>query len=185
MAGGTEYAVTNMINGEWQEYTIDVSEDGEYDFVLSYSSNLNNGTARISLSFPDEEKIIVENYKLYSTFSWDSFWEETVASNVSLTKGKHVLRLEVVQLGFHLDWIKITGDETTSNNTLEISPITVFPNPNSTGKFYLNKESQFIVYSIEGMKIISGEGRFVDISAYPKGIYFLKTESSNHKIVFN
>ena len=182
--GGTKYSVEHTKNKEWQEYTIDVKEDGEYDFVVSYSSNLSSGTARISLSLPDEGKEIVSNYKLLSTYGWDNYWEETIATDVSLSKGKHVIRIDVVQFGFNLDWIKIKGDGVTKTKELKLTSVSVFPNPNSTGIFNLNRVSNYSVYSIEGLKVLSGKGRLIDIFSFPKGIYILKTETSCHKIVF-
>jgi hypothetical protein len=183
IAEGTEYCIDNMINKEWQEYTIDVSEDGLYDIVISYASGLTSGNARIGVSLPDENRVIVDNFRLYDTFAWDNFMEETIASEISLTKGIHILRSTVVQFGYYLDWIKIVKEGATGIDNLVTAPVSVFPNPSSTGEFNLNRNISYSVYSIDGLKIKSGTESIIDLSAYPKGIYILKTETSVHKII--
>lgn len=184
LAAGSGYCVHNDINQEWQEYTIEVQEEGVYDVVFSYSSYRTSGDGRVTLTFPDEDSSIAENVKLPSSYSWTRFLEQTVARNINLSKGKHVLRTEVVQYGYYLDWIEIRKEGSAALNAAHSSAISIYPNPSSSGHFNLSQTSSYEVYSIEGVKLTSGQGDLVDLLAYPKGMYILQTEKSIHKIVF-
>lgn len=183
VANGTGFCVDHNWNNEWQEYTINVEEDGVYDFVISYSSGINVGSPRITLSLPESNNEIVSNYKLFYIVDWNSFFEETVAYNVSLTKGEHILRVETVQQGFFLDWIEVRGEATGINNLNKVK-LSVYPNPSSVGVFTLSEARSYNVFSIDGMMIKSGEGTTVNLSSYAKGMYLLKTQGEVHKIVF-
>ncbi|WP_299215790.1 polysaccharide lyase [uncultured Aquimarina sp.] len=60
----------------------------------------------------------------------------------------------------------------------EISNIKIFPNP-SSGSYNLTKKTDWIVYDLSGKEITNGIGKTVDLTGYPKGVYFLKTEISD------
>ncbi len=184
VAEGTGFCVDNDNNDEWQEYTLEVQDDGIYDVVLSYSSDRSSGNSRITVALPDEGVMIVEDYKLPSTYSWSRFFEEVIATDVSLTKGLHVLRTTAVLQGYYLDWIEIKMKGSAGVDNIHSSEINIYPNPNSSGMFNLSEISTYEVFSIAGVLVVSGQGESVDLSAYPKGVYILQTEQSIHKIVF-
>ena len=60
----------------------------------------------------------------------------------------------------------------------------VYPNPSTSGVFKFNKYSDYELYSVSGTRVMFGEGESLDISMYPKGMYFLKLSSSIHRIVY-
>lgn len=181
---GTGYVIAYSSNNEWLEYTIDVTEDGEFDIVISYSSARPGGGGKIGASLPDENIVLLESFNLPVTASWGTFEEITIASNVTLTKGKHILRLTVKERGYNLDWIEFKKSIVNSNKDLATPKLNVYPNPNSDGIFNLSKWSKWEVFSIVGQKITSGEGNKIDISKFQKGLYILKTEQSIQKILF-
>lgn len=53
----------------------------------------------------------------------------------------------------------------------------IYPNPSSSGVFYLPKDVEWKVYTVQGVFIEMGEGQKVDISENPKGVYILKAEN--------
>jgi M6 family metalloprotease-like protein len=75
----------------------------------------------------------------------------------------------------------ITALVNSINNELLLS---IYPNPNTNGQFRLNQSVDWEIYSFQGIMIRKGESEFVDLSGEAKGIYFLKTPSSIHRIVY-
>jgi Secretion system C-terminal sorting domain len=73
-------------------------------------------------------------------------------------------------------YIKSTPTSIENENSLE-STSDVFPNPSLNGKFYLSKSSNWEVFSHQGLKIVDGNGTEIDLSAFNKGVYFLKPEN--------
>ena len=58
----------------------------------------------------------------------------------------------------------------------------VYPNP-TRGIVYLSKICEWKVFTVQGICILKGEGKQIDLSKFNKGIYFLKFERSSRKIV--
>lgn len=183
ISGGSAFCIKNTINDEWQEYTINIKEDGVYDIVINYCSGLRKGVARISISLPDESVMLADNYKLDNAFGWDEFQEETIASGINLIKGEHILRSTAVQFGYFLDWIEIREQGSAVVEVVTNYLITIYPNPN--GIFQISKPCDYEVYSISGEKLISSYGNQVDVSSYSQGIYILQSEGATHKLVFD
>lgn len=77
-----------------------------------------------------------------------------------------------------------TNLSVSKNKTKE--KIGVFPNP-SSGIFNLQVEKlkQWEVYNINGVRVLKGNSKTIDLSAFAKGIFILKIESSYTKLLHN
>ena len=88
--------------GDWYEYTINVAEAGDYTAVASVATE---GTGAFTLSI--DGKSLAEFTVTGS--SYDDFSD--VKKKVTLPAGKHVLRLDVTQEYFDIDYINfVKGD---------------------------------------------------------------------------
>jgi GH35 family endo-1,4-beta-xylanase len=88
--------------GDWYEYTINVAEAGDYTAVASVATE---GTGAFTLSL--DGKSLAEFTVTGS--SYDDFSD--VKKKVTLPAGKHVLRLDVTQEYFDIDYINfVKGD---------------------------------------------------------------------------
>ena len=74
-------------------------------------------------------------------------------------------------------------DNTAVKNVHASQKLSTFPNPCSTGIFKLNNSENWEVYSSLGQKMIAGNTPTINLSAYDKGMYLLKTKSSFDKLV--
>lgn len=54
---------------------------------------------------------------------------------------------------------------------------TVFPNPSTTGIFYLQESAPFSVCDIQGQELLNKESDIVNISAFPKGVYCIQIKT--------
>jgi hypothetical protein len=88
--------------GDWYEYTINVAEAGDYTAVTSVATE---GEGAFTLSI--DGKVVAE-FEVTGT-SYDSFSD--VSKKVTLTAGKHILRLDVTKEYFDIDYINfVKGD---------------------------------------------------------------------------
>ena len=61
----------------------------------------------------------------------------------------------------------------------------VYPNPSNNGIFKLSESQKWNLFSYIGVKILDGESEYINLSAYNKGLYILKTQNSNAKLVYD
>jgi len=69
---------------------------------------------------------------------------------------------------FNIVGVEVGIEETENNPSLRI-----YPNP-TTGKVYLETESNIKVYDVQGVFLMETFGNQVDLSAYPQGVYLLQ-----------
>lgn len=170
-------------DGEWQEYTAEVTEDGVYDVDVVYSSDVNTGVLGAEL-MGSNAQLLFNDLNLPNTGSLSNYVTLT-KSNINLNQGTYVLRINTIKGGFNWDDIefKKTGalsvDDIVFNNKLKVYPV-----PSEDGHFNLSETCQWEVYSILGVKISEGESNTIDISSVSKGIYFLKTNYGTKRLLF-
>ena len=87
--------------GDWLEWTVNVAEAGDYNAIASAATD---GTGSFTLSI--DGKSIGEF--TVSGSSYDDFSD--VTQKVTLTAGKHILRMDVTQQYFDIDYIKFERD---------------------------------------------------------------------------
>ncbi|WP_139956608.1 T9SS type A sorting domain-containing protein [Flavicella sediminum] len=106
-------------------------------------------------------------------------------------------RIGVVGSADETDAVKLNGGSTisfdfvfvsvlsTKENVLESNELTVYPNPSNNGQYKLNIETEWSVYSLLGAELLNGKGKSIDLSAFAKGTYVLKTANSNKVLISN
>ena len=88
--------------GDWYEYTVNIAEAGDYTAVASVATK---GTGAFTLSIDGD---VVGEFEV-SGESFDDF--TNVSKKVTLPAGKHILRLDVTQEYFDIDYINfVKGD---------------------------------------------------------------------------
>lgn len=111
-------------------------------------------------------------------------------SVTGLSTGKHKLEALVTNKNSgctHMSSpVNITIDKITSTNT-GVGDLTleVYPNPNNTGIYYLNKSINWKIYNALGADIKEGNGKIIDLSDSENGVYFIKTETAIIKLILN
>ena len=98
----TGVALGYNATGDWYEYTINVAEAGEYTAIASVATE---GTGAFTLSL--DGKSLAE-FEVTGT-SYDEFAD--VKQKVTLPAGEHVLRLDVTQQYFDIDYINFVKGE--------------------------------------------------------------------------
>jgi endonuclease/exonuclease/phosphatase family metal-dependent hydrolase len=89
---------------EWLEFTVNVSEAGEYDVYAKTASDTNGGNFHLELS--GATNVISPMLTLGGTGGWQS-WTATNKVAVSLNQGEHVVRLVIDAGEFNIDEVTI------------------------------------------------------------------------------
>lgn len=91
--------------GEWMEYSIDVQTAGIYD--LSYRFASGNSSGGGPFYFEIEGNKISSNISVPNSNDWGN-WATTSVTDITLTKGKHILRLVIESGEFNLGKMTFT-----------------------------------------------------------------------------
>lgn len=100
--------------------------------------------------------------------------------------------------GIELEHFNLNNGLTTSSQTLTIQTSTadlseektnkmIYPNPSSTGVFYINNSSgeYFDILDVYGRKVYSGTEDQIDLSSEQNGIYFLNIAGEVYRLIKN
>lgn len=74
-------------NGEWLEFTVDVSTPGDYDLYIDSA-----GTGNMTLSLSSDGTPLLSNVSVPPTTGWSDYVEKSIGT-VALTAGEQVLRV--------------------------------------------------------------------------------------------
>ncbi len=108
----TGIALGYNTTGDWYEYTINVAEAGDYTAIASVATE---GTGAFTLSL--DGKSLAE-FEVTGT-SFDEFSD--VKKKVTLPAGKHVLRMDVTQQYFDIDYINFVKGEAEEDPPISIN----------------------------------------------------------------
>ncbi|HLN72820.1 MAG TPA: glycosyl hydrolase [Prolixibacteraceae bacterium] len=176
---------------DWMEYNIQVPETKDYNVYFRLASN---ASTNLELR---ENNVKLQALQIPSSGGWQSW--KTLKTTVSLTAGKHKLRVFTNRGQFNMNWLEITnvGDFPTTIINPEQVEMRVYPNPvkdrlfieggNSAGK------TEISIIDLSGRVITSqtylpGTLKMeIDFSNYHSGSYIVRTKNaeniSNHLIV--
>ncbi len=93
-------AIAYIGNGDVFKYNINVTEDIEQPFMVSYASNDKQNRSKIAVKIDGEKRMEVT---LPHTGGWTTYKETVSEEPLALTKGEHVLEIEVLEANINLD----------------------------------------------------------------------------------
>lgn len=172
------YTIGWTAAGEWLEYTVDVAESADYDLTFYYSSG-SQSAGDVSL-YADGSNLFSQ-FTLPLTGGWNDY-QTMVKSNVNISAGEQVLRININNGGFNLDKIEFKKSVITATKGSQFDTWGIYPNP-STGVFYLGNSSPWQVFDLLGNRVISGDGAQVDLSAFTPGTYVIEMNGTYKRII--
>jgi hypothetical protein len=165
----TGYIVGYNANDEWLEYTVNVTEAGEYTIFAAVATD--NETSGFTLSLDGEE---LATFATKGT-SFDSF--DTVQANATITEtGEHILRMTVTGAWFDVDFFAFAKG---ADAKIEDTP-TALP---KLAQFNAGSSVTYSVFDLRGSKVAAftvNNGDNVDMKATVtnlvkrSGFYLLK-----------
>jgi len=172
-------AIGHCQKGEWMNYTINVTEDGEYDVVLRVGTGNSDG-GKMTISIGD----IVKEVSIDQTGEWGSFAEVSVGT-MKLTKGVHVLKLSIDKDWIDIDWISFEKDPSSVADYANNNVISVIPNPASSkieiiGAGY-DVKVEFV--SLAGSVVKESNKAEISLGDVANGVYMLRITTPNETVV--
>lgn len=105
-AGGFDYSVGWISNGEWLEYTIEATNAGELEVIAKVAAPNSNG----KISFFIDGTVVIDKFTIPATGSYNS-WQNVNVGKVNLEAGEHKLRLVFDNYGFNLNQVTFSAIE--------------------------------------------------------------------------
>jgi len=186
-----DYVISDIQDGEWVEYTVDVTQSGPVNFHIYCSTG--NGTSKLHL---EKDNVAITPVVNIPVITDGSTFQIVPINNINMTKGEQIIRVYFDKGGFMLDYI-YSHDATTARQDLTInsseasaSSIVAFPNPFEE---YVNIDlSQFDsvnevrVLNLNGSSIFEFKGEELSKELLmfnqniPSGLYILEVVSDSH-----
>jgi hypothetical protein len=174
---GTYHIDVNYAHGSGTNKRIKIER---LDTVLTGAVVLVDGTSDLANALPKTANA--------STFATNSAGPVGNPFQFDLEAGKsYVIKFTINDAGPNYNWFQFVrdGDATLSTNSFEKgnNTLEVYPNPATDGQFQLNIETKWDVYTVLGQKVLTGEGKNVNLSSLTKGVYLLKTPFASKRLV--
>jgi len=122
--GGKAIGYTNT--GEWMEYTVNVLQDGYYEYNAYVSSGTTGSGFSISLADNGLTELATISVPQTASNSWNTYKTVTGRLAVPLTAGKHILRITITGTNCNID--KVVFSKINVNDKIRIS-LSATPNP--------------------------------------------------------
>lgn len=185
--GGKNIGFTDV--GDYAEYKIFVSKDGNY--TLDVRTAAQNTSGKIEFQLINENSVeSLSTISLPISGGWQSW--QTSSTSVVLNKGVYTLKMKVTKSGFNLNWFEFKFDSSLSFNDFKKEKVFIFPNP-------VNNNFQIKIpnkVTIKSVKIFDINGRLIkevkalkqngiyNLSTIKKGSYFLiiETDYGRHQM---
>ena len=100
IGGGSDVGYTD--SGDYADYSVFVTSDGDYKVSIRTSSQSTAGQLGL---YWVENNSLVELKKINTPVTGDWQTWQTTSTTINLTKGTHILRMKVLASGFNLNWM--------------------------------------------------------------------------------
>jgi hypothetical protein len=182
--GNSGYVIGYTNAGEWLEYTVEVLKDAEFGIEASAS----NGSSSFEFDvLSDGQKLTTLSGE--KTADWDTYAVVKSKSKVSLTKGKHVIKVVFNTNYTNLDYIEFTGEKVDPADVddvmLEAKSVEIYPNP-ARNEFVVEAQSAIRsvkVMTMSGVEVKTSENKTVDVSNLSSGCYFVEVTTEEAVVV--
>ncbi|MCR4852017.1 MAG: endo-1,4-beta-xylanase [Prevotella sp.] len=111
VAGNGNYAIGYTVDGEWMEYTVNVTQALQYEYEVTVASGTTGSGFSIGLVTDDEVKTLAK-VSVPNTGSWDTYKTVKGRFNSRLELGKQVLRITIDNPYVNIDNVRLLPNPT-------------------------------------------------------------------------
>lgn len=114
------YAIGYTAQGEWTEYSINVTQPGKYKCVATVASGTTGGAISIGEVIDGKVKTLCRiGVPKTANNSWDTYKTVTANLNANLSEGNHVIRLTISGANCNIDKMELICTLNTAIDTAE------------------------------------------------------------------
>ncbi len=176
-AGGG-HNIAYIMNGEWLEYTVNVTTDGAYSLDLRMAADGAGKTLHVDIDGVN----ITGAVAVPNTAGWQT-WQTATVNNLNLTQGQHVIRIAFDSDYMNLNFVEFKKMVTTGLEENRLETMQLFPNPSEDGYFNLSLATDWRVYNSLGELLFQGKDTNINLTEYPAGMYMLESKFGRQKLV--
>lgn len=176
-AGGG-HNIAYIMNGEWLEYTVNVTTDGAYSLDLRMAADGAGKTLHVDIDGVN----ITGAVAVPNTAGWQT-WQTATVNNLNPTQGQHVIRISFDSDYMNLNFIEFKKMIPTGLEENRTETIRLYPNPSEDGYFNLSLATEWQVYNAVGELLFKGNDNKINLSDYPAGMYVLESKFGRQKLV--
>lgn len=104
------YALGWTEPGEWLQYTVQVEESGIFDISVKSASAVDQNKLGLNINGLQ----VIDPVTLPNTGGWQN-WESTTINDIFLAKGQNVIRLEIIEGEYNLNYLEFAGPNTSES----------------------------------------------------------------------
>ena len=182
---GAGYNIGYALQGEWLEYTVNVSATKSYALDLRLAADGTGKTMHIEVDGVDVTGAI----SVPNTAGWQT-WTTLYVKDIPLTKGTHIVRIAFDASYMNVNYMEFRDLTVTGIEKMEILGLKMYPNPFLTGMQIEGKSHySYSITDLSGALLESGEaeGEQTVGKNLTSGIYMLSVKTNegvvNQKIV--
>lgn len=183
---GGGYQISYVENGEWLEYTLNVSQSGTYNISAFTASQDGGGKIRFDINGASSNVLTIPKTNNWTTLA-------PVTTSMNLIAGEQILRVNIISIPkYNIDRIEFeyTGVSSVEESDVQ-SVLNVYPNPASGNiNIAYNKpleNTKLNFFNILGELVKSVDLNQINLSVslndLSKGIYFLRMSSKNDVLI--
>ena len=166
------YAIGFTQAGEWMEYTVNVTEAGEYAFLANVASGLEGSSFRLFM----DGKAISDTVVVPQGEDWNTY-DFVDGMTTALEAGEHVLRVAITGTYLNIDWIKFGKSK---GDLMSIKPsarygVNMDISSNSTLNVFDIRGHHLGTIRLMGMPTTSSVMQEMHAKNFKSGVYFVQS----------
>jgi len=175
-----EGTIGGIQNAEWLEYTVDVPQDGKYDFEILFATTGRYGKFHIEVNGVDKTGIV----SVLSTGSYSKFTAQKL-NGIALNKGVQVIRIYFDFADYNMGSISVTKgiasgiEKSETQNKIRIFPIPARDQLVVSGISWTGK---YAILNMYGQVQIQGnliDNETINVSFLKSGNYLIRLISDH------
>jgi hypothetical protein len=178
---GGGYSLGDFQNGEWTQYTVNVSETATYSIDLRVATQM----AGTSLAILIDDKNVTGTISIPNTGGWQT-WTTITKTGIQISKGTHKIKLLSVAQYVNVNYL--TFSLSTGVNDLQQKEIRCYPNLVKSKLWFENISSpinKVLVTNVLGVvsNVNLDTDHSVDLSNFCSGFYMVSLISTRNEVV--
>lgn len=121
------WVVDRNFDGEWLAYEVEVSADGEYHFDMAAGQAYAADAVQPAFNLYVNDEKVFSNVQIENTINWSNYVNVNYGT-IKLNRGKNIIKLEILNTGFYIDYFRIYSDEELEKERIYLQQVGMMKN---------------------------------------------------------